>query len=109
MANTDSKNEIASGSVVEPELGPSPLLQTYSAKMIGTDCGLKRRLLKKKESRHGKFSSLRPVEQLLHAGRERHASVAAIGGSTLMFRAEPGTPPQGAPPQGQQISGRLCF
>jgi hypothetical protein len=62
----------------------------YSAKMIGTDCGLKRRLPNKKGIaakglQHGKLSSFHIVEQLLHAGRERHAPVADIGGPALTF------------------------
>jgi hypothetical protein len=56
-----------------------------------------------KGSQHGKLSSFHIVEQLLHAGRERHAPAAAIGGPALMFRAGSGSPAQG------KISGRLCF
>ena len=37
-----------------------------------------------KGSRHGKLSSFHPVEQRLHAGRERHAAAAAIGGHALI-------------------------
>jgi hypothetical protein len=108
MASTGSNSKIAQGSTAEPEAGP-PLLQMYSAKMTGTDRGLKRRLPNKKGIaakglQHGKLSSFHIVEQLLHAGRERHAPVAAIGGPALMFQAEPGPPPQG-----QRLSGHLCF
>ncbi|MEH2559129.1 hypothetical protein V1286_006658 [Bradyrhizobium algeriense] len=64
--------------------------------MTGTDRGLKRRLPNKKGIaakglQHGKLSSFHIVEQLLRAGRERHAPVAAIGGPALTS-AEPARP-----------------
>jgi hypothetical protein len=49
-----------------------------------------------KGSQHGKLSSFHTVEQLLHAGRERRTSAAAIDRPTLMFRAGPGSPAQGS-------------
>jgi hypothetical protein len=42
-----------------------------------------------KGSWHGKLSSFRHIEQLLHAGSERHAAAAASGGLALMLRQEP--------------------
>jgi len=38
--------------------------------------------------RHGKFSSFHIVEQLLHAGGQRHAPAVAIAGRALMSRAK---------------------
>jgi hypothetical protein len=91
-----------------------PLLQMYSAKMTGTDCALKRRLPKgkgiaAKESRHGKLSSLHPVEQLLHADCERHAPAAAIGGPALMFRAGPARQHKGRYPDAFTSEAALTF
>jgi hypothetical protein len=79
----DSDGKAAPSSSGEPEAGfTASLLCKWE--MAGTDCRLKRRLCRK-GSQHGKLSSFRPVDQLLHAGSEHHAAAAAVGGFPLIF------------------------
>src|SRR5215216_577377 len=93
MAGTDSNKdapsnkEAAPGSIGEPQVGfTTSLLRKcrWLERIAGSNVASPA-----KGSRHGKLSSFHLVEQRLHAGGERHAAAAAIGGPALIFRGNP--------------------
>jgi hypothetical protein len=77
-----SNKEAAPGSIGEPQVGFTTSLlrkRGWLERIAGSNVAYPA-----KGSRHGKLSSFRLVEQRLHAGGERHAAAAAIGGPALI-------------------------
>jgi hypothetical protein len=104
MAGTDSNKEAAPGSIGEPQVGFTTNLlrkRGWLERIAGSNVASPA-----KGSRHGKLSSFHPVEQRLHAGGERHAAAAAIGGPALMFRGNPVRPRTDSSPRIRFVTTR---